>query len=54
MAVREFAECRPNGIYKQHYLDDLRQRFGDEDDEQIEVWNFIFLKFNKNILNIHF
>uniref|UniRef100_A0A914I8X6 mRNA guanylyltransferase n=1 Tax=Globodera rostochiensis TaxID=31243 RepID=A0A914I8X6_GLORO len=35
MAVREFAECRPNGIYKQHYLDDLRQRYGDEDEDEM-------------------
>uniref|UniRef100_A0A183CKR1 mRNA guanylyltransferase n=1 Tax=Globodera pallida TaxID=36090 RepID=A0A183CKR1_GLOPA len=35
MAAREFAECRPNGIYKQHYLDDLRQRYGDEDEDEM-------------------
>ncbi|KAL3093071.1 hypothetical protein niasHT_022521 [Heterodera trifolii] len=35
MAVREFAECRPNGIYKQHYLDDLRKRYGDEDEDEM-------------------
>nr|CAD2151071.1 unnamed protein product [Meloidogyne enterolobii] len=36
MAVQEFASSRPMGIYKQLYLDELHQRFGDEDDEKIE------------------
>lgn len=33
MAVKEFADCRPNGIYKQHYLDDLKKRYGDDDED---------------------
>lgn len=37
MAVKEFADCRPHGIYKQHYLDELQKRYGDEDDEEMKV-----------------
>uniref|UniRef100_A0A1I8C0L7 mRNA-capping enzyme n=1 Tax=Meloidogyne hapla TaxID=6305 RepID=A0A1I8C0L7_MELHA len=36
MAIQEFASARPMGIYKQLYLDELHQRYGDEDDEKIE------------------
>lgn len=35
-AIYSFAQMRPNGIYKQFYLDELMQRYGDEDD-RIEV-----------------
>ncbi|GAB1610713.1 mRNA-capping enzyme [Argonauta hians] len=31
-AIQEFAKARPPGIYKQHYIDDLIQRYGDQDD----------------------
>ncbi|EFO19544.1 hypothetical protein LOAG_08948 [Loa loa] len=31
-AIYSFAQMRPNGIYKQLYLDELMQRYGDEDD----------------------
>lgn len=36
MAVKEFADCRPSGIYKQHYLDDLQKRYGDHDEDEEE------------------
>lgn len=36
-AVREFASCRPNGIYKQDYLDDLKERYGDDEEIVLEV-----------------
>ncbi|KAI1716071.1 mRNA capping enzyme, catalytic domain-containing protein [Ditylenchus destructor] len=32
MAVEEFAKARPQGIYKQDYLNELSKRFGDEED----------------------
>lgn len=35
-AIYSFAQMRPNGIYKQLYLDELMKRYGDEDD-RIEV-----------------
>ncbi|MCP9259796.1 mRNA-capping enzyme [Dirofilaria immitis] len=31
-AIYSFAQMRPNGIYKQLYLDELMRRYGDEDD----------------------
>ncbi|GFO01866.1 mRNA-capping enzyme [Plakobranchus ocellatus] len=31
-AVRQFAQARPPGIYKQDYLDELFKRYGDEED----------------------
>lgn len=31
-AIRAFAKGRPDGIYKQLYLDDLVRRYGDEED----------------------
>ncbi|XP_014784120.1 mRNA-capping enzyme [Octopus bimaculoides] len=30
-AIQEFAKCRSPGIYKQHYINDLCQRYGDKD-----------------------
>uniref|UniRef100_A0A914BXE9 mRNA-capping enzyme n=1 Tax=Acrobeloides nanus TaxID=290746 RepID=A0A914BXE9_9BILA len=36
-AVREFAMCRPYGIYKQDYLDDLKERYGDDEDLILET-----------------
>jgi hypothetical protein len=44
MAVREFADARPQGIYKQQYLDDLKARYGDEDDEDLMVGFKKYLK----------
>ncbi|CAD6193611.1 unnamed protein product [Caenorhabditis auriculariae] len=35
-AVGEFRKARPDGIYKQDYIDDLFKRFGDEDDDIIQ------------------
>ncbi|CAG0916172.1 unnamed protein product [Notodromas monacha] len=32
-ALDEFSRCRPPGIYKQDYLDELHHRYGDPDDE---------------------
>jgi hypothetical protein len=49
MAVREFAECRPKGIYKQDYLDDLRKLYGDEDDE-LTVRTLSFLPYKNFFL----
>lgn len=37
MAVQEFAECRPNGIYKQDYLNDLLKRYGDDEEDTLQV-----------------
>ncbi|CAI4222640.1 unnamed protein product [Auanema sp. JU1783] len=34
-AIQTFAGCRPTGIYKQDYINDLFERFGDGDDEDI-------------------
>ncbi|CAB3410852.1 unnamed protein product [Caenorhabditis bovis] len=34
-AISEFARSRPNGIYKQDYINDLFDRYGEEDDDRI-------------------
>uniref|UniRef100_A0A915CSP3 Tyrosine specific protein phosphatases domain-containing protein n=1 Tax=Ditylenchus dipsaci TaxID=166011 RepID=A0A915CSP3_9BILA len=37
MAVQEFSAARPDGIYKQGYLDDLCQRYGDGEAMEIKA-----------------
>ncbi|CAI5438289.1 unnamed protein product [Caenorhabditis angaria] len=36
-AISEFAQNRNNGIYKQDYINDLFDRYGEEDDDRIEA-----------------
>lgn len=43
-AISEFQRLRPCGIYKQDYLDDLVKKYGDIEEERIEV-GFLFMHF---------
>jgi mRNA-capping enzyme len=36
-AIQTFASARPPGIYKQHYINELFRRYGDEDDEPLQA-----------------